>query len=49
MIPESIGRKSDGREITTAPPSPCRPQFELKFRKTWTRDGVVSKSMKNIY
>ena len=45
MIPERIGRKSDGREVTPAPPLPCRPQFELKFRKPWTREGVLSKNM----
>ena len=49
MIPDRIKRKSEGREITPAPPSPCRPQFEIKFRKTWTRVGVLSKNMEKSY
>ena len=49
MIPDRIRRKSYVREISPVPPSPCRPQIELKFRKTWTREGVLSKNMEKSY
>ena len=49
MITDRIRRKSDGREVTPAPFLSCRPQFELRFRKPWTREEVLRKNMEKSY